>query len=297
VVADALAGRCAQFIAVSGVPVYSGYHDPTRLFPRGVPVGVREDAADSGRPAADAETPGEGFARKIRAAEEHVLAHHHAGAFGASLFRYPSIYGPRQVYPREWSVLRRVLDGRGQIILPDAGLTISTRCAAANAAAFLFAAVDNEAAAGEIFNVADRDQFTLRQWTELLASAAGGSLEVVSIPFEIAGPGRALFPIPFTDHVLVDTGKADALLGHREPVPAAQALAATAQWYLANPPDAALLKTLIDTFDYAAEDRLIAAFRQFSAELTAAQPEPEPAAVAHPYAHPKVAGAGDHRAR
>ncbi|MEV0180569.1 hypothetical protein AB0I54_14915 [Streptomyces sp. NPDC050625] len=122
-----------------------------------------------------------------------MLDLHAIGAFRASVFRYPSIYGPRQVYPREWSVVRGVLDGRDRIILPDAGLTITTRCSAVNAAAHLLAAVDRpDAAAAEVFNVGDRDQLTVRQWVEVCA-AAGGALRSVSLPFEPAGSGRGLF--------------------------------------------------------------------------------------------------------
>ncbi len=295
-VADAVAGRCGTFVAVSGLPVYAGYHEPDRLVPRGLPVLAREDQADAGRAAPEEETTGEGFSRKVRATERHVLELHAAGAFSASVFRYPSIYGPRQVYPREWSVVRRVLDGRDRIILPEAGLTISTRCAALNAAAYLLAAVDRPTdAAGEIFNVADRDQLTVRQWVDVAAAAAGGSLHPVSIPFELAGPGRGLFPSSHADHLLVDAHKAADRLGFVEPVPAAQALAETVRWYVEHPPDERSAGNLVDRFDYAEEDRVIEAFRRATAGLLAEQP---PAAVAsHPYAHPKVAGQRDHRNR
>lgn len=295
-VADAVAGRCGDMVAVSGLPVYAGYHEPGRLVPRGMPVLAREEAADVGRAAREDETTGEAFARKVRATEEHVLRLHSDGAFSAAVFRYPSIYGPRQVYPREWSVVRRVLDGRDRIILPEAGLTISTRCAAVNAAAYLLAAVDRPVeAAGEIFNVADRDQFTVRQWVDITAAAAGGSLRPVSIPFELAGPGRGLFPSSHADHLLADAHKAADRLGYVEPVPAAQALADTVRWYVEHPPDEQAAGNLVDRFDYAEEDRVIEAYRRATAGLLAEQP---PAAVAaHPYAHPKVAGQADHRNR
>lgn len=295
-VADALAGRCAELVAVSGLPVYPGYHEPRRRHPHGMPVLVREEQVDAGRAAPDEETTGEGFARKVRATEEHVLALHTDGAFRASVFRYPSIYGPRQVYPREWSVVRRVIDGRDRIILPDAGLTITTRCSAVNAAAYLLAAVDRpDAAAGEVFNVGDRDQLTVRQWVEVCAAAAGGSLRGVSMPFDLAGPGRGLFPVSHADHLLADTHKAAALLGYVEPVAAVDALTETVRWYVENPPDDCAAGTLVDRFDYAEEDRVIEAYRRATAALLAEQPPP--AVANHPYAHPKVAGQTDHRDR
>ncbi|MFJ3667427.1 NAD-dependent epimerase/dehydratase family protein [Streptomyces sp. NPDC090106] len=291
-VADALAGRCRDLVGVSGLPVYAGYHEPARLRPHGMPLLAREEAADAGRADPSAQTVGEGFARKVRAAERHVLALHTEGAFRASLFRYPTIYGPRQVYPREWSVVRRVRDGRDRIIVPDAGLTITTRCAAVNAAAHLLAAVDRpEAAAGEIFNVGDRDQFTVRQWIELCAAAAGGALRQVSMPFELAGPGRGLFPVSHDAHLLVDVHKAADRLGYVEPVPAARALTDTVRWYLDRPPDERAARNLVDPFDYAEEDRVIEAYRRATAGLLAQQP---PTVVAaHPYDHPKEVRRGD----
>ncbi|WP_081438116.1 NAD-dependent epimerase/dehydratase family protein [Pseudofrankia asymbiotica] len=295
-VADAVAGRCGDLVAVSGLPVYAGYHESGRPRPHGMPVLAREEAADTGRASAETETPGEGFARKVRATEEHVLRLHAAGAFRASVFRYPTIYGPRQVYPREWSVVRRVRDGRDRIILPDSGLTITTRCAAVNAAAHLLAAVDRpEAAAGEIFNVGDRDQLTVRQWVEVCAAAAGGTLRPVSLPFELAGPGRGLFPVSHDAHLLVDTHKAAERLGYAEPVPAAWALTETVRWYVEHPPDESASGNLVDRFDYAEEDRIIETYLRATAGLLAEQ---RPAMVAaHPYAHPRAAGQRDHRNR
>ena len=300
VVADAVAGHCGSLVAVSGLPAYAGYHEPGRLAPQGMPVQAREDAADVGRATRPediaTEGGGEAFSRKIRAAEQHVLDLHQHAAFSASIFRYPSIYGPRQVYPREWSVARRVLDGRDRIILADNGLTVTMRCAAVNAAAYLLAAVDRpDAAAGEIFNIGDRDQFSMRQWVEICAAAAGGALHPVSLPFDLAGPGRGLYPLSHDDHLLVDVHKAADLLGYVEPKPAVVALTETVRWYVEHPPVEGAADALADRFDYPEEDRVVEAYRRATAALRAEQP---PATrVVHPYAHPTVAGQRDHRDR
>jgi nucleoside-diphosphate-sugar epimerase len=294
-VAAAFAGRCAEFVGVSGVPAYEGYHEPGARWPRGMPVGVAEDDVAERLPA-DSETSAARFSRSIHDGERAVLALHDAGAFRASLFRYPSIYGPRQLYPRDWSVIRRVLDGRRSIILPDGGLTLVSRCAAPNAAQFLMAAVDRpDAAAGEIFNVADVQQYSVRQWVQMIAHFAGGELDVVSMPFELAGPGRDLFPVPHDDHGLVSIHKAQSLLQYQELLPAAEALRLNAEWYLQNPPPRRTLDGMIDTFDYAAEDRAIEAFGRATASLL--QEQGEARTADHPYAHPTSAGTVDHRGR
>lgn len=294
-VAAAVAGRCDDFIGVSGVPAYEGYHEPQARWPRGMPIGVTEDDVVE-RNAVEGESSAARFSRSIHDGERAVLALRSAGAFRASLFRYPSIYGPRQLYPRDWSIIRRVLDGRRAIIVPDRGLTIVSRCAAVNAAQFLMAAVDHgEAADGEIFNVADEQQLSIAQWVQMVARFAGGELEIVSIPFELAGPGRDLFPVPHDDHGLVSIAKATSVLGYEEAMPAAEALRLNAEWYVQNPPTARTVDAMIDTFDYAEEDRTIEAFRAATADLLAAQDEARSAD--HPYAHPTAPGVTDHRGR
>lgn len=295
-VAAAVAGRCDEFVGVSGVPVYAGYHEPEGRWPRGMPIATAEADAAGPRPSGDEESAAARFARAIHGTEESVLALHDEGAFRASLFRYPSIYGPRQLYPRDWSIIRRVLDGRTRVILPDGGLTILTRCAAVNAASFLLAAVDRpDAAAGEVFNVGDLQQYSLRQWTQMVARYAGGELDVVSLPFDLAGPGRELFPVPHADHGLVSITKACARLQYAEAMPAAEALRASVEWYLEHPPEPRVVEGMVDTFDYAAEDLLMDRFVEVTAELRAEQGEARTAD--HPYAHPTAPGATDHRGR
>ncbi|MCW2495326.1 NAD-dependent epimerase/dehydratase family protein [Jatrophihabitans sp.] len=295
-VADALAGSCDTFVSVGGAPVYPGYHDPHTLWPHGMPIAATEAAADRGRVPDAEESAGARFSRLIREAERHVMQLHEQGAFRATIFRYPAIYGARQVYPREWSIIRRVLDGREYIIVPDAGLTLLTRCSAQNAAHFLLSAVDRpEVAAGEVFNAADLQQYSLAQWIQLTAVAAGRELRLVSMPFELAGPGRALFPLPTTAHGLLSPQKAVDLLGYHEPVSASAALGEAVRWWIENPPDSRVLKNYLDTFDYAEEDRVVAAYRAATKELLESQ---APAGTAaHPYAHPKQPGGTDHRQR
>jgi nucleoside-diphosphate-sugar epimerase len=129
----------------------------------------------------------------IRRTEDAVFALHAEGAFSASVFRYPSIYGPRNPHAWEWSTIRRVLDGRDAIVVPDGGLAIHYRLSSRNAAHSLLLAVDQpEAASGQAFNCADDDQYYLRQWIELILEHLGGDLEVVSVPGDLSNRGWAL---------------------------------------------------------------------------------------------------------
>src|SRR6185312_10812952 len=44
ILAEAMAGRSGQFIAIGGVPAYLGYFNPSRYFPPGLPIPVPETA-------------------------------------------------------------------------------------------------------------------------------------------------------------------------------------------------------------------------------------------------------------
>jgi len=70
--------------------------------------------------------------------------------------RYPYLYGPRQLAPREWSIIRRIRDGRTSIPVIDGGLTLESRAYADNAAHAVLLAVDQpDKSAGRTYHVAD----------------------------------------------------------------------------------------------------------------------------------------------
>jgi nucleoside-diphosphate-sugar epimerase len=293
--AAACAGRCGLFVGVSGIPAYAGHANPESVWPQGVPLNASELAktatADSGEESGEVL-----FASKIADTERSILAAAERGRFAATLFRYPRIYGPRQVYPHEWSVIKRVLDGRSFMILPDGGLTILTRCAAANAAGFLLAAVDRPlAASGEVFNVADSQQYTFRQWVEVVSTFAGRQLEIASLPSEVAGVNQKIF-FAHPEHTLVSPAKAEKLLGYAGHVPAEEAIKDTVDWYMEHPLSSESQSRMRDQFDYIGEDKLLAEYRRAIAALQQLQ-GPEQV-FTHSYAHPKTADEGtDHRGR
>lgn len=113
-IAEIFAGRVGRFISVGGGPAYLGYMNPFVHCPEGLPGPLSEDAALVSDPAEDEK----GW--RIVRTEEAVFRYHPK----ATHFRYPFVYGPYQGAPREWSVVRRVLDGRRRIVLADGGLTL-----------------------------------------------------------------------------------------------------------------------------------------------------------------------------
>lgn len=296
--AEALAGRCDRFLAVGGIAAFRGFTQPERLRPHGMRIPSRETDGEATDPPAEDDRAAR-FSHLIWSSEKRVFDLQSAGAFSASYFRYPRIYGPRQLNPVEWSVVRRVLDGRPWMILPDGGLSISARSAAVNAAQTVLLAVDHpKESAGQVYNVADDEQWSMRQWVELVAGFAGGSLPVMSLPDAIAKPARAIIPFygPAAHHIL-DLSKARADLGYQDRVPAREALREAVEWLLENPVTPEKYPGFRDPFDYAAEDRLVADYERAIDRLDRDHPFELPG-VMHSYAHPRQpTGSVDHRGR
>lgn len=259
-IAEAMVGRCGRFLSVGGVPAYRGYMNPGLFAPPGLPVPTREDAALVAAESDDAK----GF--RIVRTEEAVFSHHPR----ATHFRYPTIYGPYQPLPVEWCFVRRALDRRPHLVLPDGGLTLSHRAYAENAAHALLLAVDRpDDAAGEIFHCGDEAVLSLRQIAEVAAEAVGHRFEIVSLPWELAVPARPLLGQPSPTHRVLDLSKLRQRLGYRDAVPAREATARTARWLAAHPPapGGSEETVLEDPFDYTAEDALVGAWKSALAAL------------------------------
>lgn len=114
--AGAIKGKTARFIAVGGMPYTAFVEGEKEGAP--VPVLIGEDAPlfrDEKR---------NKFTYLMTLSEEVVMDAHREGGYNATLLRFPMIYGPRQVAPREWCIMRRILDRRRHLILPDGGLKL-----------------------------------------------------------------------------------------------------------------------------------------------------------------------------
>ncbi|SFR89869.1 NAD-dependent epimerase/dehydratase family protein [Sphingomonas jatrophae] len=287
IVAEALAGRAGRFIGIGGFVGYRGFYVPAANRPSGLPIPTPEDAPLVTDKADHA------FAARVAAAEAAVLAHHPS----ATILRYPYVYGPRQLVPREWSVVRRVLDGRRSIVLINGGMGLLMHGFAENIAHAVMLVVDQPGvAAGRIYNCGDEVQLDLRQFVEVAADALGVRLEIASVPDTPATRRAALAPL--TDHKLMDLNLIRHELGYRDVVPTLEAVARTVRHYRDNPLERGgeIERRMLDVFDYAAEDRLIDLARRFADEAAAVEViAPDDA---HPYAHPKEQGLQrDHRGR
>jgi nucleoside-diphosphate-sugar epimerase len=253
-IAEVMKDRTGQFISIGGSPAYRGYMNPTVLWPQGLPVPTGENAPVVPVEAED----GKGW--RVAQTERAVFEHHPQAVH----FRYPFLYGPFQIAPREWCVVRRILDGRRAIILPDNGLTLNHSGYVENAAHAVLLAVDRPAAAaGQVYNCGDEHLLTIRQMVEVIADALGSTLEIVSMPWEFAVSARPLIAQPWITHRVLDLTKLKSQLGYSDVVAPERGLQITARWLKEHrlPAGGADEKILQDPFDYDAEDRLIAAWK------------------------------------
>jgi nucleoside-diphosphate-sugar epimerase len=267
--ADHFAGRCDHFLVVGGTPVYAGYVNPNDCFPTGMQLPVRESTHP--RVSVDAARYAGYNVAPIRITEDFVFGLAAERAFGATYLRYPTIYGPRNPHGWEWTVVRRVLDGRPWMILSDDGRGIHSRAGARNAAEAILLSVDRpEVSKGKAYNVADDDLVSIRQWAELVAHAAGGGLEFRSLPGELPSPGWAVIAFGYqgTPSCVLDTTQMRDDLGYRDIVPLREGLVETVEWMLANVDEMLRNPNITDPFNYEAEDRLMAAYDSAMTELT-----------------------------
>jgi nucleoside-diphosphate-sugar epimerase len=237
---------------------------------------------------------------RVQQTEEAIMARNDPAALNITHLRYPNLYGPRQLAPREWSVIRRLLDGRTTIPVLDGGLTLEGRAYVENAAHAVLLAIDNpQRAAGRTYHVTDEVTPTDAERAMAIAAAMDKQIELVSYPRAAGRPayfwggGRNLESMgsgepPPTHHKLLDGSRIRDELGYRDVIGFEEAIARTVEWYLKHPlerggPDEARIG---DPFDYAAEDRFRAALDEFTQRC--AELEFAGVTLTHSYDHPKV---------
>lgn len=291
-VAQQLLGITDRLISVGGAaPVYKGWGEMMAPNPwettRPTPLFLAED-----HPLASAETA-DPFSLAVRKTEQDVLGFHAAGHFNVTHFRYPLVYGPNNICPAEWGLIRRAREKRHTLILPAGGLTLVSRGFAENVAhAVVLAAENPSASAGQVYNICDDSLLYNQQWVTLLGEIMNHRFDTIDIPFSALPPGfRATPPqLLYRHHCVLDISKIKQQLGYRDIVTVEEALARTVKYYMNNPltDGSEAEQNLGDPFDYAYEDAFIAAWQQHGADFAAARDAlPAPKVVwKHPYQQP-----------
>ncbi len=255
--APMLVDRVGRLITIGGVGALKGWVEPEDLFPTGMTVPGPVDA-----PLADEREP-IGKIRRIVATEETVFQHHP----DAVHLRYPMLYGPRQLIPREWPLIRRAIDRRRYLIVADGGLTLKSAAYVENAARTVLLAVDHPKVVGRTFNVTDDRALTIRQIAEVVADELNHRFEFISMPVELAVSARPVLMHHSSAHRVVNTRTLQQELGYRDLVTPEEGLRRTVRWLVDHPPSAGSQSRLQDPVDYRAEDELIERWRTMLASF------------------------------
>lgn len=242
-----------------------------------------------------------GLLRQIVHTEQVLREGSELHGYNWTHLRYPCLWGPRQLAPREWSVLRRAIDRRPFVPVLDGGLTMESLAYVENAAHAVLLTIDQpEVSRGQIYNVADQVTVTDAARVRALATEMGVEMGLLELPRVAYGPAAfwgvnrdlayaAEARAPFTTHRILDTTRIRTELGFRDVVPFEEAVRRTVAWYREHPiePGSELEKQLADPFDYVAEDKFAKALADFGRRTAAI--EFAAAMYRHPYSHPAQA--------
>jgi nucleoside-diphosphate-sugar epimerase len=223
-------------------------------------------------------------------AMETLFDNHALGAYTATYLAYPVNYGARTPGPYDWSIVRRVLDGRRSFVLADGGLKLESRVYSQNAAHAVLLVADNpEKAAGQRYNVADETAFSMRQRVEFVARHLGAELKIVDMPYELAWPCHPLYRHS-PEHRLTQSSRIRDELGYVDAVAPDVAYGRYIDWLVENPltPGGELERQVGDPFQYDAEDELME--RWVTARRSIGEIESPLPQQGHQYRHPKKPG-------
>ena len=268
-IAQTMKGRTPRFIGIGGTGVYKDLV-PKQRVPVGIPIPISENAALQLDPDLDRVT------NLMVISEQEVMQIHNQGHYNATIFRYPHIYGPRQNAPKDWSIIRRIRDGRKYLVLPDGGLSLQPKGYSENVANAVMLGVDKpQESMGQIYNVRDEKVISLRERIELISQVMNHKWEeFIELPARLAKPAEPYCQMPYgpgSYHVLIDITKIRNELKYKDLFPIEEAIRKTVNWYLDNPlkPGGDEERRLGDPFDYEAEDKIIDEFKKVSDRIRA----------------------------
>jgi len=244
-VVEALRGRIARSVHISSGDVYA----PRQRIP------IPEDAPLNPVGPAELRLHDQVLPYSKVAVEAVIGEAQAAGDFPATVLRLPAVYGPRDPLAREWFLVKRVLDGRPRIVLPDGGQGLFHRGYVDEVARAAALALESPEAIGRTYNVGHAQVLTVWGLAELVAQVMGHEWEILAVP---AGQLPPTNPFATPSPIVYDLRRIERELGYREAVSLEEGMRRTVEWLVAHPPTPetwGLARYMEDdAFDYAAED-------------------------------------------
>jgi len=173
-----------------------------------------------------------------------------------TILRLPGIHGPLDPLHRLYPYLKRMDDRRSAILINrDVSRWRFSRGYVENVAAAIVLAVTDDRSKGRIYNVAEPEAFSEKEWISAIGNVMGWEGEIVEVSSNL---------LPEEDDVrqdwVVDTYRIRQELGYHEVISREDGLRKTIGWERTNPP----LDINPENFNYAEEDALLAKIEMHS---------------------------------
>ena len=238
---DACRGVVSRAIALSSIDVYLAYGRIHRTEPGPpIPTPLKEDS-----PLRETDEP-EGSRYDKISVERSVMGD---STLSGTVLRLPAIYGPGDHLNRLMSYVKRMDDGRQHIILGKSMANWKfSRGYVDNIAHAVSLAVENEASAGRIYNVAEPIAMTETEFVSRIGRACGWDGDIIEIADEDL-PEHLQYSVDFSQDWEVDTQRIRDELGYEEIVNLDEAYHLAVTWQRENAPEIEP-----KNYDYKAED-------------------------------------------
>jgi len=175
-------------------------------------------------------------------------------ALPATILRLPMVYGPGDRLHRLFPILKRIADGRRNLLFAsDAAAWRGSRGYVENVAHAIALAATSDQASGRVYNIAEPTTFTELEWAGLVAKAAEWQGNFVTLPAEKA-PAHLRSGNNLAQHWVADSQRIREELGYAELISLDEGLRRTIAWERQNPPPQVDSRS----FDYDAEDKALA---------------------------------------
>jgi nucleoside-diphosphate-sugar epimerase len=175
--------------------------------------------------------------------------------FPGTILRLPAVYGPYDYQAREWYFIRRFIDGRKRMLLPDYGMSVYQREYAGNIAEQLNFLMNRPESIGKIYNSGHRHFHHYKDLINLAATIQNTEISLYGIP-----ANEMPWSVPLTEPKLFVSSTARLeQLGYEEPFNLEAGLKETIDYFKENPINnwSFSERSKVNLFDYILEDKII----------------------------------------